>query len=136
MSATSRTVPQIGVVWVALAALVLSRVGVTVALVAGTDPGPVLVTVSMLAWRAVLLVYPSGVPEPRWLWFVAAGAAVGVLAQAPSAFVSGFRCIVGGAGVAPPSARTAWLPRRVIVSVTGCTPTSTMSLAPPCPGWP
>lgn len=93
MSASSGKVLQVGAVWAAVGSLVLSLSGVTAALVAGIEPGPALLAFTMLAWLAVLLVFPSGAPQPRWLWVIAVSSGVGVLAREPLAFVAGFAAL-------------------------------------------
>ena len=75
MSAGGRAGSLTGVAWTAVVAVLVSTAAVSTSLLTGTTPPAWVVTVSMLAWLALLAVYPSGALRPRW------AAALGIACQ-------------------------------------------------------
>lgn len=82
-----------GVAWAAVVAVLLCTAAVSTSLLSGTTPPAWVVSLSMLSWLALLTVYPSGAPRPRWAAVLGVACAAGVLMGWPAAFIAGFAAL-------------------------------------------
>lgn len=73
-----------------MVAVLASTAAVSTSLLTGTTPPAWVVSLSMIAWLALLTVYPSGAPRPRWAAALGIACAAGVLLEWPVAFIAGF----------------------------------------------
>lgn len=93
MSAGGRAGSLTGVAWTAVVAVLVSTAAVSTSLLTGTTPPAWVVTVSMLAWLALLAVYPSAALRPRWAAALGIACAAGILLGWPAAFIAGFAAL-------------------------------------------